>query len=254
MFGLLFLGKGDAIQEGSVEVLILAVFLHYFPDNNLNILILHNVEAPLLCFHCTVCVSLDVEEQNLLGKDFVSQMQLDLSLADLLGLLPACCIFHLYVTVAIHHKKRTAREMHPLEVAALAPACLRAALLNFVLRKVADGARADEFILAEVEQIEISILLLDPELFEEDLEVCRHGVLSVLVLRENEKRKFDLLGGVEFDVLAAVHFRRDRVGLAVGLLGLGLVGLSDAGSSHLNNNYSDDKLHGAIQSGASVQR
>lgn len=62
MFGLLFLGKGDAIQEGSVEVLILAVFLHYFPDNNLNILILHNVEAPLLCFHCTVCVSLDVEE------------------------------------------------------------------------------------------------------------------------------------------------------------------------------------------------
>lgn len=74
-------------------------------------------------------------------------------------------------------------------------------------------------------------------------------MLSVLVLRENEKRKFDLLGGVEFDFLAAVHFRRDGVGLAVGLLGLGLVGLSDAGSSHLNNNYSDDKLHGPFKAG-----
>lgn len=131
-------------------MLILAVFFNYFPDNNLNILILHNVEAPLLHFYCIACVSLDVEEQNLLGKDFVSNIQLDLSLVDLLNLLPACCIFRLNVTITIHHKKRTAWEMHPLEVAALAPTGLRVALLIFVLRKVTNGARTDEFILAEV--------------------------------------------------------------------------------------------------------
>ena len=128
--------------------------------------------------------------------------------------------------------------MRSLEGAALAPAGLSVALLHFLLRKVADGARAGKLVLAKVKQVQVTILLLDSQLVGEYLEICRHGVLAALVLREGDEWQLDLLGRVQLDLFAALHFRRDGVGLAVGLLGLVPIGLSDAGSSHLNNNYS----------------
>ena len=104
MSRLLFLGEGDAVQEGSGEVLKLTVLFQYFPDNNLNILIFHDVEASLLCSACIFSALFDVQKQDLRGIDFVWKIQLDLSFADLLRFVIAYWVLHLGIAVAIDYK------------------------------------------------------------------------------------------------------------------------------------------------------
>lgn len=86
------------------------MFFQYFSDYNLNILILYNIEAPLLCFYCIFLVFLNVKKQYLFGIYFICYVQFNLCFIDLLCLVFACYVFHLDKSIAIGDKYRTVGE------------------------------------------------------------------------------------------------------------------------------------------------